>query len=81
MKIESIKILGRNGCKNCSNMFEAAINIAQENNIVADIQHITDLEQIANYGVMSLPGLVVNEKVLSYGKILNKEQIQKLLEL
>ena len=79
--IKSIKILGREGCRNCSRMFQDTIDIAAEKNLVADIQHVTDLEQVMKYGVMSLPGLVINEKVVSYGRILSKNDIEKFLGL
>ena len=79
--IKSIKILGRDGCCNCSRMFQDTVDIAAENNLVADIQHVTDLEQVMKYGVMSLPALVINEKVVSYGRILSRNDIKKLLNL
>ena len=79
--IKSIKILGREGCSNCSRLFQDNIDIAAEKNLVADIQHVTDLEQVMKYGVMSLPGLVINEKVVSYGRILSKNDIKKFLGL
>ena len=79
--IKSIKILGRDGCCNCSRMFQDTVDIAAENNLVADIQHVTDLEQVMKYGVMSLPALVINEKVISYGRILSRNDIKKLLNL
>lgn len=79
--IKSIKILGRDGCSNCSRMFQETIDLAAENNLVADIQHVTDIQQVMKYGVMSLPGLVINEQVVSYGKILSKSDIKKLLKL
>lgn len=79
--ISSIKILGRDGCKNCSTMFQDTIDLAAEYNLVADIQHVTDIEQVMKYGVMTLPGLVINEKVVSYGKILSKNDIKKMLHL
>jgi len=79
--IKSIKILGREGCSNCSRMYKDTIDIAAENNLAADIQHVTDLEQVMKYGVMTLPGLVINEKVVSYGRILSKNDIKKLLKL
>lgn len=80
MEIKSIKILGREGCRNCSGMFQNTIDILAEKNLTVDCQHVTDLQQIMAYGVMSLPGLVVNEKVVSYGKILSKQDILKIIE-
>lgn len=81
MEIKSIKILGREGCSNCSRMFQDAIDLAAENNLAADIQHVTDIKEVMKYGVMSLPGLVINDKVVSYGRILSKADIKKALEL
>lgn len=80
MEIKSIKILGREGCRNCSGMFQNTIDILAEKNLAVDCQHVTDLQQIMAYGVMSLPGLVINEKVVSYGKILSKQDILKIIE-
>lgn len=53
----------------------------QKKNIACDCQHVTDLQQIMAYGVMSLPGLVINDKVVSYGKILSKADIEKFIEV
>ena len=80
MEIKSIKILGRDGCRNCYTMFQNTIDILAEKNIACDCQHVTDLQQIMAYGVMSLPGLVINEKVVSYGKILSKADIEKFID-
>ena len=77
MEIKSIKILGKDGCRNCSTMFQTTIDILAEKNIACDCQHVTDLQQIMAYGVMSLPGLVINDKVVSYGKILSKDDIER----
>ena len=51
-----------------------------EKNLAADIQHVTDLEKIMSLGVMSLPGVVINGKVVSYGKKLSKSELEKLID-
>ena len=81
MEIKSVKILGKDGCSNCSRMFQDTIDLAAENNLSIDIQHVTDLKEVMKFGVMSLPGLVINDKVVSYGRILSKSDIKKALEL
>ena len=63
-----IRILGT-GCSNCNKLEQLVFNVCAENNIDADIQKITDFKEFAKYGVMMTPGLVVNGKVLSQGKI------------
>ena len=45
-----------------------------------DVDHITDFSEIAAYGVMSTPALVVDGKVVSYGKVLKKNELVKILK-
>ena len=45
-----------------------------------DIQHVTDLQKIMSLGVMSLPGVVINGKVVSFGKKLSKSELEKLID-
>ena len=78
-KEAGIKILG-SGCIKC-NELENAIRLAlQEKGIEIKIEHVTDFTQIAAYGVMSTPALVINGKVVSYGKVLKKDEVIKILD-
>ena len=73
-----VKILG-SGCSKC-NQLEAAVKAALEQlNMDAAIDHITDFTQIASYGVMTTPALVVDGKVVSYGRVLKVEEVVKIL--
>ena len=76
---ETILILGT-GCKNCqtleANVKEALKKMGKE----APVGHVTELDKIASYGIMSTPGLVVNGKVVSAGKVLKTDAIVELLE-
>ena len=74
-----IKILGT-GCKNCMKLEENAKEALKQMGVDASIDKVTDLTQIAGYGVMSTPGLVVNGKVVSFGKVLKPNDIIKILE-
>lgn len=75
----SVKILG-SGCAKC-NQLEAATRAALEQlGMDTEIDHITDFTQIAAYGVMSTPALVVDGKVIAYGKVLKTEEVVKLLQ-
>ena len=47
--------------------------------IAEEVEHVTDFSQIAAYGVMSTPALVVDGKVVSYGKVLKKDEAARLL--
>lgn len=74
-----VQILG-SGCAKC-NQLEAATKAALEQlGMDAAIEHVTDFTQIAAYGVMSTPALVVDGKVISYGKVLKTEEVVKLLQ-
>ena len=44
-----------------------------------EVEYITDMEKIMGYGVMSMPAIVVNEKVVSMGKVLKATEVEKLL--
>jgi len=78
-KEESVKVLG-SGCAKC-NQLEANVKTALEQlGMDTATQHVTDFSQIASYGVMSTPALVVDGKVVAYGKVLKVEEVVKILE-
>jgi small redox-active disulfide protein 2 len=73
-----IKILG-SGCRKCLALGENAKTAAAAAGKEAEIVKVTDIAQIAGYGVMSTPGLVIDEKLVSAGKVLSVEEIARLL--
>jgi small redox-active disulfide protein 2 len=77
-KTLSIKILG-SGCKNCQTLLQNTKDAVSAMKIPAEIEYITDMKKIAQYGVMSMPALVVGGQVVSMGKVLKASDIQKLL--
>lgn len=78
-EIMIIKILG-SGCKNCVTLAENTKAAINELGIEAQLEKVTDFAQIAAYGVMSTPALIVDEKVVSFGKVLKPKEIIKILE-
>ncbi len=64
----TIKILG-SGCANCKRLEQLAHKVVDEMGLVAEIIKVTEYPDIMKYNVMSTPGLVVNEKVVSSGRI------------
>lgn len=74
-----IKVLGT-GCDKCNRMKEATREALAELGLDTTVEQVTDLMQIAAYGVMSTPALVVDGKVVSYGQVLKKEEIAKFLQ-
>lgn len=75
----SVKILG-SGCAKCNQLETATKDALAELGMDTTIDHVTDFAQIAAYGVMTTPGLVVDGKVVSYGKVLKKDEIVTLLK-
>lgn len=73
-----IKILG-SGCKRCRALGENAMAAAKAAGKDAEIVKVTDIAQIAGYGVMATPGLVIDEKLISSGRVLSAEDIGKFL--
>ncbi|MEA4896003.1 MAG: thioredoxin family protein [Oscillospiraceae bacterium] len=77
--VARVKVLG-SGCAKCNQLEAAAKAALEQLGMDTTIDHVTDFSQIAAYGVMSTPALVVNEKVVSYGKVLKTEEVVKLLQ-
>lgn len=73
-----IKILG-SGCKKCKKMEENVREVIGELNIDATIEKVEDFKEIMKYGAMTTPALVVDERLISSGKILKPKEIKKLL--
>ncbi|WP_322989485.1 thioredoxin family protein [Hoeflea sp.] len=73
-----IKILG-SGCKKCVALGDNAKAAAEAAGRQVEIVKVTDFAEIAGYGVMSTPGLVIDEKLVSVGKVLTAEEIGRLL--
>lgn len=73
-----IKILGM-GCPNCQKLEANTKQALKELNIEAQVEKVTDIQEIMGYGVLSLPAIVAEGKVISYGAVLSAKEIKKLL--
>ena len=73
-----IKILGP-GCKNCANLEKATRQAVADLGVQATIEKVTDYAQIASYGVLRTPGLVVDEQLLVSGRVPDAKEIAALL--
>ena len=74
----NIKVLG-GGCCKCENLLEAVREAVAEKGIEAEIEYITDMARIMEYGIMSTPALMVDNKVVSMGRVLKAKEVMKLL--
>jgi len=71
-----IKVLG-SGCKACHQLYDNTVKAVEGMGI--EVEYITDLQRIMEYGAMSMPALVVNEKLVSSGKTLKPAEILKII--
>jgi small redox-active disulfide protein 2 len=74
-----IKILGT-GCPKCKTLEKIAHDVVEQENIQATITKVEDIMAIMNYGVMSTPALVVNEKVEIKGRVPSYDEVKQVLK-
>lgn len=73
-----VKVLG-SGCARCRALEQGVREALAELNLDPTVDHVTDFAQIAAYGVMSTPALVVDGRVVSCGKVLSKDEAKELI--
>ncbi|NSW51265.1 MAG: TM0996/MTH895 family glutaredoxin-like protein [Anaerolineae bacterium] len=76
----NVKILGK-GCPKCKRLEELTREVVDELGIAVEIEKVTDINAIMAYDILSTPGLVVNETLVSYGRIPQKEEIREWLQM
>jgi small redox-active disulfide protein 2 len=74
----NIKILGT-GCAKCQALEKTVKEVVAELKIDATVEEVKDLKRILEYPILTTPGLVINEKVISSGKVLKKDEIAQLI--
>ena len=73
-----IKVLGP-GCMNCKTLERRTIEALQELKIVAQVEKVEDYREIASYGILRTPGLVIDETVVASGVVPKVEEIKSLI--
>jgi small redox-active disulfide protein 2 len=74
-----IKVLG-SGCKKCVNLEENVRQALDQLGKTADLEKVEDMIEISNYNVLKTPALVIDEKVVSSGKVNSVEEIKTFLD-
>jgi small redox-active disulfide protein 2 len=74
-----VKILGT-GCAKCKTLEQKIIALKEKHELDIQIEKVIQLEDIMHYGVMMTPGLVINEKVMSSGKVPSDQEILNWIE-
>ncbi len=76
--MKKIEILG-SGCSNCVRLEKNAREAAAAAGVEAEFIKVTDYAEIMAYGIMSTPGLVIDGRVVSYGRVLSPQAIATFL--
>jgi hypothetical protein len=73
-----IKVLGP-GCNQCRGLEKTIMDVLTEIQMAASVEHVTDIKEIARYGVMGTPALVLNGKVVSVGSVPPRDKLKGML--
>ncbi|GAB4267737.1 redox-active disulfide protein 2 [Thermincola ferriacetica] len=73
-----IKVLGA-GCANCNKLEQMVFDVLAEQNIDASVTHVRDFKDIASYGVMSTPALVIDGQVKFSGVVPSKAKLAEVI--
>ena len=74
-----IKILG-SGCTKCNQLEANTLEALKQLGMNANVEHVTDFAQIAAYGIITTPALIVDNKVIAVGKVLKTDAIIEYLQ-
>ena len=73
-----IKVLG-SGCANCNKLEKMVMEVLNELNEKAEVAHVRDFKEIASYGVMRTPALVINGQVKFAGLVPPRDKLKELI--
>ena len=74
-----IKLLGQ-GCVQCDRLERDLMEVMAEIDLAADLEHVREIKEIGKYGVMGMPALIINGKVMSVGRVPPKTKLKEWLE-
>lgn len=77
--MKNIKVLG-SGCRNCQTTYDLIADVAKSKGIDVQLEKVEDIGQIMGYGVMSTPGVVIDEQVVHSGSIPDRKLIEGWLQ-
>jgi len=75
----NIKILGM-GCRNCQSLHQAVIDALAELDLAAEVEKVEDLAAISQFGPVATPALVVDDEVVSSGRVPRPAEVKRLIQ-
>ncbi len=73
-----IKVLGQ-GCVQCDKLERDLMEVMAEMGLAADLEHVREIKEIGKYGVMGMPALIINGKIMSVGRVPPKTKLKEWL--
>ncbi|MBK7299283.1 MAG: TM0996/MTH895 family glutaredoxin-like protein [Moraxellaceae bacterium] len=73
-----IKVVGT-GCRKCKALLAATEEAVKQTGVQAQIEYVTDVIKIAETGLMSTPGLIIDNKIVSSAKVLDAQEVAELI--
>lgn len=73
-----VKVLGM-GCAQCHSLTQTIMELLTELGLPADLQHVTDVREIARYGAMGVPAIVINGRIVAAGRVPPRNQLRAWL--
>ncbi len=74
-----IKVMGP-GCMNCETLYNRVKEVLAEKGVDANVDKVTDMNEITNAGILMTPGLVIDGEVKVSGKVPSKEEISEIID-
>jgi small redox-active disulfide protein 2 len=74
----NVKILGP-GCSRCHQLDQLVRDVVSELAINASVEEVKDMKKIMSYSIVMTPGLVINEELVSSGKVPSKAEVTQLI--
>ncbi len=75
VKKMKVEVLGP-GCANCTKTYELVKQVIEEKGLNVELVKVQDMKKIMSYGVMTVPALVIDGKVICAGRVPGKEEIK-----
>ena len=75
----NVKVLGK-GCSNCRNTIKLIEEVAREKGVVIEVVKVEEIQDIMRYGVMSTPGVVIEEQVVHAGGVPSRSKVEGWLQ-